>query len=289
METPPVYAFNSLIIVVNEFGVFLPAWDSEFMNTMTDLWDCGRYHETKRTNKISNNIPNTQLNMLSATTPAQLTNLLPQGAWEQGFMARVLIVFSSEQEHTDLFQFEDVDEKARGELITDLRDIYKMFGRLKPSDEYKEAINEWCKAGGPPAPEHPNLMTYRIRRAQHLLKLSMVASAAGSSDGILTLDNFAEALDWLVELETYMPDVFKSMTGGGDGRAIEECYHYAYQLWIKHKTPIPEARIIAYLQERVPAHNIDRILDVMERAELLKKQFTETGGKGYIPKARKAA
>lgn len=288
METPPVNSFNSLSIVVNEFGVFLPAWDNEFMNVLTDLWDCGRYVETKRTNKISINIPNAQLNMLSATTPAQLQGLLPEGAWEQGFMSRVLIVYSGEAVHTDLFQFDGLDKEGRLAMVHDLKDIYKMFGEFTPTEEYKEAINDWAKAGGPPVPDHPKLMTYRIRRAQHMLKLSMVASAATDSERILTLDNFAEALDWLVELETFMPDVFKSMKSGGDGRAIEECWHYVYQVWMKHKEPVPEARVVAFLQERVPAHNIDRILDVMERAELLKKQFTPAGAKGFTPKARKA-
>jgi hypothetical protein len=35
----------------------------------------------------------------------------------------------------------------------------------------------------------------------------------------------------------------------------------------------------------VPAHSIERILDVMERARLLEKQFI-SGGHGYLPKTR---
>lgn len=288
METPAVISFNSLAIIPNEFGVFLPSWESDFMNTLTDLWDCGRYAETRRTSKLNISIPHTQLNLFSATTPAQLTNLLPEGAWEQGFMSRVLMIFSGENIHTDLFAFQEMDRALRKDLIADLRDIYGMWGEFTVAEETKEAINEWSKAGGPPIPEHPKLMSYRTRRAAHLLKLCMVASAATDSERIITLDNFAEALDWLIEAETFMPDIFKSMKSGGDGRAIDECWHFAYEQWIRKKEPVPEHLIIAYLQERVPVHNIERIMDVMQRAQLLTKQFTPAGGIGYVPKARKA-
>lgn len=288
LETPAVVSFNSLTIVPNEFGVFLPSWEGDFMSTLTDLWDCGRYAETRRTSKININIPHTQLNLFSATTPAHLTNLLPEGAWEQGFMSRTLIIYSGEVVHTDLFLFDHLDDKMRAELLHDLRDIYKMFGEFSVDEDAKLAINDWAKAGGPPIPDHPKLTSYRTRRPAHLLKLMVIASAATDSDRVITLDNFAEALDWLVELETFMPDVFKSMKSGGDGRAIEECWHYAYTSWLKHQQPVPEAKLIAFLQERVPVHNIERILDVMTRAQLLTKQFTATGGTGYVPKARKA-
>ena len=291
MESPAVISFNSLTIVPNEFGVFLPSWEGDFMSALTDLWDNKRYSETRRTHKININIPNPQLNMLSATTPGYLTSLLPEGAWEQGFMSRMLIVFSGELVHTDLFSYDLLDgaNQEWQDLIADLRDIYKTYGEISVTDEAKLAINEWSKQGGPPVPDHPKLTHYNARRAAHLLKLCMIASMASDDARIVTLDHFAEALDWLVHLETFMPDVFKSMKVGGDGRAIEECWHYAYTVYMKTKQPVPEHRIVQFLQEKVPVHSIPRILDVMERARLLEKKWTETGGTGYQPLGKEAA
>jgi len=289
MESPAIISFNSLTIVPNEFGVFLPSWEGDFMSSLTDLWDCKHYSETRRTHKINISIPHAQLNMFSATTPAYLTSLLPEGAWEQGFMSRILVVFSGELVHTDLFGLFDMDDQGRADLVHDLRDMYKTYGEITVTDEAKLAINEWSKAGGPPIPDHPKLTSYSARRAAHLLKLCMIASMASDSDRIVTLDHFAEALDWLAGLETFMPDVFKSMKVGGDGRAIEECWHYCYQIFLKSKEPVPEHRIVHFLQERVPVHNISRILDVMERSKLLEKKFTSNGATGYMPMAFKAA
>jgi hypothetical protein len=287
-ESPSVVQFNSLQIVANEFGVFLPAWEAEFMNTLTDLWDCGRYAESRRTGNTKLDIPNTQLNLFSATTPAQLINLLPEGAWEQGFMSRVLMVYSGETAFTDLFAELDTDGKLYAALEHDLRDIYKIYGQMSVDIETQEALNDWGRSGGPPIPDHPKLVTYRQRRIAHLLKLCIISAAACDSARIITLEHFAEALDWLLELEHHMPDIFKSLKLGGDARAIEECYHFIYQKFHKlGKKPVPEHVIIAFLQERVPAHNVDRILDVMERGQLLEKMFAGNGT-GYVPKAKGA-
>jgi hypothetical protein len=289
MEIPSVISFNSLSIVPNEFGVFLPSWEGDFMSALTDLWDCKNYSETRRTSKININIPHSQLNLFSATTPVYLNNLLPEGAWEQGFMSRMMIVFSGEVIYTNLFDLLETDSAAWADLVHDLKEIYKVYGEVQVTDEAKEAINEWSKAGGPPIPDHPKLSSYCARRAAHVLKLCIIAALASDSEKIVTIDHFAEAIDWLTQLEFYMPDVFKSMKTGGDGRAIEECWHFAYQVFLKTKAPVPEHRIVQFLQERVPVHNITRLLDVMERSKLLQKKFTDSGGTGYEPLAYKAA
>lgn len=284
-EKIPITSFNSLQVIANELGVFLPAWDGDFMSTLTDLWDNGRYHETRRTSKVEINIPKAQLNMLSATTPAYLNSLLPEGAWEFGFMSRVINIYSGETAYTDIFAELDHDGAAYRNLVSDLSDIYNIWGEFSLTDEVKEAVNAWARQGGQPRPDHPKLIHYVTRRLAHLLKLCIIACAASSSDRAITLDHYAEALSWLVEAESFMPDIFKALKVGGDQRSMEECWHFAYQYFMKHKQPVPEHLLVMFLGERVPAHSVDRILDVMVRAQLLTKKFTNTG-QGYEPKVR---
>lgn len=288
-EIPAVHSFNSLAIVPNEFGVFLPGWDSDFMNVLTDLWDCKIYSETRRTAKINIKMPRTQLSMLSATTPAYLTTLLPEGAWETGFMSRTICIYSGELIHVDLFAEFLFDDSIHDSLLSDLRDIHRMWGALEVTDDAREAITSWGLAGGPPIPDHPKLMHYNSRRMAHLLKLCMVACVARSDEYIVDLEDFAEALDWLTQAERAMPDIFKSMRTSGDARAMDECWHFVYQIWMKKQEPIAEHRIVAFLSERTPAHNVARVLGVMEQGGLLEKKFTSVGGTGYVPKSRRVA
>ena len=288
MESPAIVSFNSLTVIPNELGVFLPSWEGDFMNTLTDLWDCKRYAETRRTRAISIDLKNPQLNIFSATTPAYLMTFLPEGAWEQGFMSRTLLVYSGEVIHGDIFGEQKHDEKLWANLVHDLTSIYKMFGELTVSDDAREALNAWSRNGGEPMPDHPKLIGYNTRRVAHLLKLCMIASIASDGDKIISLDHYIEALDWLIELEKFMPDIFKSIRGGGDAAAIEECWHYCYHQFMRKKEPVSEHLVYAFLQERVPVHNIERIIDVMTRSRLLEKQYTSAGTTGYVPKTRAA-
>lgn len=285
MATPPIISFNSLSIVVNELGVFLPAYDAEFMNTLTDLWDCRNYAETRRTNKIDIKIPAAQLNMFSATTPAYLNGFLPEGAWEHGFMSRVLMVYSGAADYTDMFAEFEFDSKLWTHLVEDLKSINQVVGELVPTDEVKEAINAWARSGGAPAPSHPKLADYITRRPAHLLKLCQIACVAEGAGLTITLDHFAEALDWLIETEATIPDIFKAMKTGGDGKVIEETYHFVYEIYMKEKDPVLEHRVFHFLQERTPAHNVMRIIDVMDKARLIEKKFGNAGV-GYIPRSK---
>src|ERR1044072_390583 len=180
------------------------------MSTLTDLWDNGRYHETRRTSKVEINIPKAQLNILSATTPAYLNSLLPEGAWVFGFMSRVTNIYPGEREYTDIFSLLDNDGSVYKDLVSDLSDIYKIWGEFAVTDEVKEAINACAQRGANPRPDHPKLTHYNTRRLAHLLKLCIVACAATSSDKVITLEHYTEALDWLVEAESFMPDIFKA-------------------------------------------------------------------------------
>lgn len=281
-EDPPVVTFNSLKICSNELGVLIPGYDNDFMNTLTDLYDGHPYAERRRTRDLNFKIDAPQLNLLAATTPSYLNNVLPEGAWDQGFLSRTILVYSGQTTIRPLFSEETYDSKLRRDLIHDLKIIGDLYGKMTFAPDAAECVSKWHMDKGPPQPEHPKLMHYNTRRTAHLLKLCMVASASTSDELVITLDHVGQALDWLIEVETFMPDIFKSMAVGGDARAIEDCWYHAYTLWMKEKKPIQEHRIIHFLQERVPAHSVTRILDVMVRAKIFEKELD-----GYKPKPPK--
>ena len=281
-QTPSIVDFNSLMIIANEMGVLVPGYDNEFMNTLTDLYDGKRYAEKKRGKDLSYVMKHPQLNLLAATTPSYLNSVMPEGAWDQGFISRVVLVFSGEQIIKSLFTEDNMPESSFNALAHDLKIIGDLFGKIKFTHEAAAAIDKWNMLKGPPRPEHPKLLHYNTRRTAHLLKLSMIACVACRDELVVTIDDFNTALSWLLEAEIYMPDIFKSMASGGDARAIEDTYYYAYQVYTKEKAPVSEARIIEYLQNRVPAHSVERVLQVMIKSKLLEKQLD-----GYRPRARR--
>src|SRR4051812_23155303 len=107
-KTPPYYEFHSLLIPSREFGVLVPSYEQDFMNHMNDLYDCGPvFEERRRSNKDNPKIINPQLNMIGGTTPSFLQGFLPEGAWDQGFMSRMLLIYSGQVITTPLGLLDD--------------------------------------------------------------------------------------------------------------------------------------------------------------------------------------
>jgi hypothetical protein len=280
--TPPVLSFNSLSVIQNEMGVFLPAYDLEFMATLTDLYDCRPYGEKKRSKDIVNQMSAPQLNLFGATTVSYLYDTMPEAAWGHGFLSRTILVYSGELIKRSLWDTLDKPAVLRNDLIHDLKIIGGLTGKFKFEPEAANAIDAWHQAGGPPSPDHPKLLNYNSRRTTHLLKLCMVAAVSRACDFVVTLNDYHRALDWLLEVELYMPDIFKSMAVGGDPKVIEETYYWAYKKYSKKQEDIPEAEVIEFLQNKVPAHSVERIYHLMIKSKLFERRI-----EGIRPRARK--
>jgi hypothetical protein len=116
----------------------------------------------------------------------------------------------------------------------------------------------------------------------------MISCASRSSEKIIGIEHYNEAFSWLIEAETYMPDIFKSMISGGDSNAMEEAWNYAHVLYSKEKKPIVEHRIVHFLRDRVPAHSVMRVLDIMVRAHMFEIVLMDKGFAGYKPTSKEA-
>ncbi|RMD52346.1 DUF3987 domain-containing protein [Candidatus Parcubacteria bacterium] len=284
--TKPVSHFNSLQICVNELGVLIPAYENEFMNTLTDLWDCKHYSERRRTSKIEINIPHPQLTMLTACTPSYLNHVLPEGAWDQGFLSRTMLIYSGERQIRSLFADAEFNQAEFDELAEHLQHIGNLQGEIRFTEEAAKAIDHFHMTDGEPKPQHPKLFSYNIRRTVHLLKLCMILSISRSDELLIRIEDFQTAYDMLIEAEHYMPDIFKAMTQGGPGKIMEEAWFYLFTIYSKEKKPILRHRLIQFLQERVPVHNIETTIKTMIDAKIIESVLT-AAGPAYTPKGRK--
>lgn len=280
--------FHSLLVNAGELGVLIPAYDADFMNVLTDIYDGRQYEERRRGKDLHITIKKPQLNILAACTPSYLNSMLPEGAWDQGFLSRTFLVFSGDRTIRDLFSEEELNAELFSKLKSDLRDIADMAGPFKWEPAARNAISAWHRAGGPPTPDHPKLTHYLTRRSAHLMKLCMVASAAANSNRIITIENYSVALDWLIEMEALMPDIFRALGAKGDGQTIEEAYHFLYKVFMASKQPILEHRLVGFLSERVPSYAVLRIVEIMEKSGQIEKQLTASGHFGFVPLGKSA-
>lgn len=284
-DAQPYTKFNSLQAAVTEFGTFLSAYDTEFLSTLNDLYDCIRYKESKRHMKSPIELPAPQLNLIAGTTPAWLGGTLPETAWAEGFSSRLLMIYSGERVKVDLFDDTENDEVADRLFVEDLQRIHQLFGPMAMTPDVVQAMQAWYMLDCPPVPEHPKLEHYLPRRHIHFLKLCMIQSVSRSNELVIRMEDYQAAMDMLLEAEAYMPDVFKAMRYNSDANVYDEVFNYVYTLYLKEMKPIAENRIIYYIGMRMPNHSVTRTLEHMVHAGLLKvASISGPGGlQTYVP------
>lgn len=260
--------YNSMFIVADELSAFMHKFDDEIIGGLTTFYDVTvPYSQRRRGNDIKILIKHPQLSILSGTTPSNLLKFMPENAWDQGFTSRVLMIFSDERIISeDFFALPTLEMPSS--MLHDLRLINSLSGQFEATEDYRNAINNWRKVGQEPLPNHPKLIHYNTRRLAHLLKLSMVAAVDQSNQLLLTKAVFNTAIGWLLEAEVFMPEIFKAGGTGADSKAMDEIYHYVLSMDLKREG-VAEHKVVNFARERVPAHSVMRVLEIMSRGGLL--------------------
>ena len=285
-EEDPVRAtFNTLLLCVSEFGVFLPEYDRPMMATLTDIYDCTPVKDKKRTSKINLEVPRPQFVLAGGCTAAYLADALPESAWDQGFLSRVIIIHCTEEHRKPLTQGADTSLEELEERLVEVSGIY---GECSFTPEALEFLNRWhVQEQDFDKPKHPRLRFYCSRRTQHLMKLSTIASFSESLSKRITLDNVHRALDWLIEAESHMPEIFDELRSGGDMAVIRDAASWVISVCAKTGKPVGEAELRMYLSSRVLAYRHEAIMDIMEAGKLVKaEKMQNVPGKVYRPGER---
>lgn len=265
LPDPPL-EYNSMFICADELGAFVHKYDEEMVAGLSTFYDPDPYSQTRRTRDINIKIKSPQLNMLCGSTPSNLLKFMPDGAWEQGFTSRLIMVFSDERIVGDDFAPREHNHSTA--LEHDIRLINSLTGEFEVTNDYRTAVANWRALGEVPTPSHPKLIHYITRRRAHLYKLSMVSAIDRSNSLIITKDDFNRAMGWLLEAESAMPEIFKAGASGADGQALDEIRYF-----IKTTDTgqgVAEHRIINFAKGRIPLHSIMRVIDILQGSGMIR-------------------
>lgn len=260
MPDPPL-EYNSMMIAADELGAFMHQYDDEMVGLLSAFYDPDPYGQNRRGKEIKIKIARPQLNILCGTTPSNLLKFIPEGAWDQGFTSRIIMVFSDERIIGDDFAI--TTKGFPPAILHDLKTIASLMGEFKVTEDYRNLVNLWREQDEKPQPNHPKLIHYNTRRRAHLYKLSMVASIDKGNSLLLTRDDFNTAMNWLTSAETFMPDIFKAGVTGIDSQTMDEAHHHMMVLDPAQKG-LSEHILIRFISKKAPAHSVRRIVDIME-------------------------
>ncbi len=293
-DIPPYDDFNSLLVLIRELGVFLPVYETGFMAMLTDIYDGKPYQEMKRTGNLKIRIDKPQFNLLMSCTPSYLSTNFPEAAWEQGFASRTVMVYSEEHILNEKLFDNSANPAADAlseSLLDDVNDSIKhLYGEFYWEPNAEKAFMHWYLGGqeyeGIPRPSHPKLVSYLSRRWTQVAKLCMVSSVSRGNTLRITHEDFVQAIQWLIEAEFYMEDIFKMMVVGGDASVIEEASRFVFKRFMANQgQQVPDSALFAFITARgVPAYNVPKIVDMMIRMDRVEESMpNRLGRKTYKP------
>lgn len=284
-ETPAYVEFHSLQVCVPELSDFIPMYETRFVSALQTLWDSSDsspFGERRRTKERLIKIDKPQLGIIAGTTPSYLNGgFMPEGAWDQGFISRTIMVYAGDGPDVDIFATSHKRESLFLELKADLKVIHNLYGKLEWEPEAVAAFRAWVTAKEEPKPEHRKLASYVSRRKAQLVKLCMLASVSRGNDLWITLEDYQTAINWLLEVEFLMPDIFRAASIGGDTAAIDDCFYFVFKEFLRDKEPIAEGRLYDFLRQRVPSHSVPKIIEVMIKSRMIEAVDNKAPGGAF--------
>lgn len=281
------FDYHFLALHIAELTNFMSQYDAALAGLLTDLFDCGPANdEHKRGHDKGKLIEFPGISMIVGTAPQGLGQAISNEMWGSGFMARVIMVYSSEEVIPDTMFGEDVDYTTQdNEIVLGLKRIGEMKGPMVWEPPASAMLDVFRKDQTNGAPLHNRLANYVRRRTLHLAKLTMIAAL---NDERMTVgpDDFDQAFSWLTEAEADMTEIFKDMTAHEDGELHEEMRSVMCAEAMQSRKPIPYQRMVQWLSKRTATHNISRIIEIAEAAGYFHRVGGTTGNDAeYIPQA----
>ena len=273
LPEPPL-EYNTLMILADEIGTFLHKYEREMSDGLSAFYDPMPYGHERRGQEIRIKIASPQLNILCGLTPSTMLDVIPESAWGQGLMSRMIMIFADERIVGD--DFAQVTEGLPSEMVSDLQSINTLVGEFKVTEEYQRLVLTWKQAGesieGAPIPSHPKLLHYNSRRRVNLYKLSMIASIDRSDVLVLDREAFNTAMSWLADAEAVMPDIFKA-GAGADSKVIDDILYFVSTA--DKGKGVSEHFIRKIAHKHLPVHSAARIIEILENSGQIVPIFVE--------------
>lgn len=276
--------FCSLAAAIDEFGVFIPRYDLEFLSVLTRIYDNPADHKEPRITREDRVVIRPNLNIIAGVAPDFMAEIFPEVAWNQGFTSRFLFIYSEPIQFTNKTYFNKRQEHNMLELTTKLSKFFDLGGEFELSQETQEAHISWLDAGKPDAPEHGRLRHYASRRDTQILKLAMISSVSSGKNLYIDIEDYERAREWLFEAELVMPDVFRAMKQKSDAQLIQDLWYYLNQKYSRlaydQRVPIDDKELWEFLKERTTSPSIPKVIETAERSGVIRR----APGSGITPK-----
>lgn len=176
----------------------------DFIATLTAFYDCPEFFRKGTVMRGQNVLENVCMNLLAGSTFNYLKELVNERSVLGGFASRLIYVVAKERRVREVkWHFKDEKDYAvRNALVTDLAEIHKLSGPMRPTDGFIKRFETWQPNFDREliALNSEKLESIMARKGTNLIKLSMIVSVSESSDMVVTEEHFDRAVDLIEEV-----------------------------------------------------------------------------------------
>lgn len=222
---------SSYTIFSPELVVFLGYNNEQLIMDLTDWFDCGSGPEGRWTYRTkqqgTDEIIGVWVNLIGATTPDLLRTSLSQNAVGGGLTSRIIFVYAADKGKTCPVPFMTKEQQKLEDLLYyDLERIHMMNGQFKLTKGFINLWTDWyTEQDRKQIFSESSLQAYCERRQLHVIKLSMILSAAKSDSMIISEHDLSRAIKLLEHTEKDMPKVFAGVGKSQHGAVITDVMH----------------------------------------------------------------
>ena len=273
-----VSVHSSLTVYSQELTVFLGYNNPQLLSDLTDWYDCRDVWTYRTKNMGTDEINGVYVNLLGATTPELIQSALPLDAVGGGLASRMIFVYAGSKGKVEPFPFKKApSEEVKESLINDMEHIHTMRGEVTMSPEAEKVYEPWYRNPKEGTLGQDNRFSgYLERRANHLIKLSMLLSAARGDDMIISKSVLEEAIPLLSSTERDMPKALKGL-----GRSELALLTENVKEVVKRKGSIPLSELQSMFYRDADKETLARAIATL-RVMGAVRYYMEEGSKRYI-------
>ena len=259
-----MFFHSSMTVYSEEFTVFLGYKNNELISTLCNWYDCEEDWEYDTIKRQKEKVHGVWVNLIGGSTPELIRTSLPPDSIGGGLTSRIIFVYAEEPDMISIFPTQTEEDLMLFQcLVDDLESIRLLAGDFSWTQGFMDLWADWRKKDLDNPPFHdPKFDGYCGRRKVHLMKLSMIMSAATEgNDLILTRDDLESAIQLLEEVENKMALTFRGM-GKSD---IADLMFRANMYFKTAKTnEIPYKDFARYFESDADKPTLTRLLDTLE-------------------------
>lgn len=208
-----------------ELSVFLGHHDIKFIATLCDWYDCPTLWKYDTKNQGTDSIDGVCFNLIAASAPEWITEILPPVAIGGGFTRRVVWVVEENKRGTVLYP--TTDPQLEQALVHDLEQIKMLTGEFTFSPQAQKRYEQWYQiedqkiAEGRPPIMDPRFAGYCEARATLIKKVGMSISVSEGNTLIISEGQFERALTMMESAERKMSRAFAGLGAARYAKATE--------------------------------------------------------------------